>query len=95
MERLITAGRLRLFTISFFKGRYKLRQNNQVKVPLTDLKSGSYYGCTLRCLAEVGIEPFGQFELMNNMSTSLGAQVVGFTVADNCFSSLSGDNKIN
>ncbi len=71
---------------------------SQVKVPLTDLKVGSYYGCTLQRPADVGIEPFGQFELMNNMFRSLGAQVVEFTAADKCcgsyqvLSSLPGEN---
>lgn len=71
---------------------------NQVKNPLTGLKVGSYYGCTLQRPADVGIEPFGEFELMNNMFTSLGAQVMEFTAADKCcgsyqvLSELPGEN---
>jgi heterodisulfide reductase subunit B len=63
-------------------GWEKLKE--QVKVPLTDLKVGTYYGCTLQRPAEVGIEPFGSFELMSGMLTALGAEVVPFTAADKC-----------
>jgi heterodisulfide reductase subunit B len=63
-------------------GWEKLKQ--QVKVPLTGLKIGSYYGCTLQRPAEVGIEPFGHFKLMNDMFSSLGATVMGFADADKC-----------
>lgn len=71
---------------------------SQVKVPLTDLKVGSYYGCTLQRPAEVGIEPFGRFELMNDMFTSLGATPMDFAAADKCcgsyqtLGSLPGEN---
>lgn len=71
---------------------------SSVKVPLTDLKVGSYYGCTLQRPAEVGIEPFGSFTLMNDMFTSLGATVMDFDAADKCcgsyqvLSSLPGEN---
>lgn len=71
---------------------------SSVKVPLTDLKIGSYYGCTLQRPAEVGIEPFGSFTLMNDMFTSLGATVMDFDAADKCcgsyqvLSSLPGEN---
>lgn len=71
---------------------------NSVKIPLTELKIGSYYGCTLQRPAEVGIEPFGSFELMNDMFTSLGATVMDFDAADKCcgsyqvLSSLPGEN---
>lgn len=77
-------------------GWEKLKDN--VKVPLTDLKIGSYYGCTLQRPAEVGIEPFGSFSLMNDMFTSLGATVMNFDAADKCcgsyqlLSSLPGEN---
>ncbi|BHH85632.1 CoB--CoM heterodisulfide reductase iron-sulfur subunit B family protein [Desulforhopalus sp. 52FAK] len=71
---------------------------NSVKTPLTDLKIGSYYGCTLQRPADVGIEPFGSFELMNDMFKSLGATVKDFDGADKCcgsyqvLSSLPGEN---
>ena len=71
--------------LSFLKeaiGWEKLKQ--KVKVPLTGLKIGSYYGCTLQRPAEVGIEPFGHFELMNDMFRSLGATVMDFADADKC-----------
>ncbi|PHR29807.1 MAG: heterodisulfide reductase, subunit B [Desulfotalea sp.] len=85
--------------LSFLKeeiGWEKLK--SQVKVPLTDLKIGSYYGCTLQRPTEVGIEPLGHFELMNDMFTSLGAEVVEFSAAAKCcgsyqvLSSLPGEN---
>lgn len=60
------------------------RLEEAVKVPLTGLKVGSYYGCTLQRPSEVGIEPFGSFELMNDMFTSLGATVMDFDSADKC-----------
>jgi heterodisulfide reductase subunit B len=63
-------------------GWEKLKE--QVKVPLNDLKVGTYYGCTLQRPAEVGIEPFGSFELMSGMLTAIGAEVVPFTAADKC-----------
>ncbi len=56
----------------------------QVKVPLTDLKIASYYGCTLQRPAEVGIEPFGSYALMTNMLEALGATPVPFNGADKC-----------
>ena len=77
-------------------GWEKLKKS--VKVPLTDLKVGSYYGCTLQRPADVGIEPFGSFELMNDMFTSLGATVKAFDGAAKCcgsyqvLSSLPGEN---
>ncbi len=55
-----------------------------VKVPLVDLKVGTYYGCTLQRPAEVGIEPYGSYELMSGMMGALGATVVPFTAADKC-----------
>lgn len=60
----------------------KLRE--QVKVPLTDLKVGTYYGCTLQRPADVGIEPFGSYALMGGMLEALGATVVPFGAADKC-----------
>ncbi|WP_136809324.1 CoB--CoM heterodisulfide reductase iron-sulfur subunit B family protein [Desulfosediminicola flagellatus] len=56
----------------------------QVKSPLTDLKVGAYYGCTLQRPADVGIEPFGSYELMSGMLEALGATVVPFAAADKC-----------
>jgi len=63
-------------------GWQKLQE--QVKVPLTDLKVGAYYGCTLQRPAEVGIEPFGSYTLMTGMLEALGATVVPFAAADKC-----------
>lgn len=63
-------------------GWEKLKE--QVTVPLTGLKVGTYYGCTLQRPAEVGIEPFGHYELMTGMMEALGATVVPFTAADKC-----------
>lgn len=56
----------------------------QVKVPLTDLQVGTYYGCTLQRPAEVGIEPFGSYTQMTGMLEALGATVVPFNAADKC-----------
>lgn len=56
----------------------------QVKKPLADLKVGTYYGCTLQRPADVGIEPFGSYELMGGLFEALGATVVPFTAADKC-----------
>jgi heterodisulfide reductase subunit B len=63
-------------------GWEKLKE--QVKVPLTDLKVASYYGCTLQRPAEVGIEPFGSYELMNGMLEAIGATVMPFNASDKC-----------
>ncbi len=63
-------------------GWEKLKE--QVKVPLTDLKVASYYGCTLQRPAEVGIEPFGSYELMNGMLEAIGATVMPFNSSDKC-----------
>ena len=56
----------------------------QVKVPLTDVKVASYYGCTLQRPAEIGIEPFGSYTLMNGMLDAIGATVMDFNAADKC-----------
>ena len=56
----------------------------QVKIPLTDLKVASYYGCTLQRPAEIGIEPFGSYSLMNGMLAAIGATVMDFNAADKC-----------
>lgn len=56
----------------------------RVKVPLTDLRVAPYYGCTLHRPAEVGIEPFGNFNLMTGMLEALGATVLPFAAADKC-----------
>lgn len=56
----------------------------RVKVPLTDLRVAPYYGCTLHRPAEVGIEPFGSFNLMTGMLEALGATVLPFAAADKC-----------
>jgi heterodisulfide reductase subunit B len=63
-------------------GWEKLKE--QVKVPLAGLAVGAYYGCTLQRPAEVGIEPFGSYELMSGMLKALGATVVPFAAADKC-----------
>lgn len=63
-------------------GWEKLRE--AVKTPLADLTVGTYYGCTLQRPADVGIEPFGSYELMTGMFEALGATVVPFTAADKC-----------
>lgn len=63
-------------------GWEKLKE--QVKQPLSDLQIASYYGCTLQRPAEVGIEPFGSYELMNGMLTAIGATVVPFNAAEKC-----------
>ncbi|SHO42760.1 CoB--CoM heterodisulfide reductase iron-sulfur subunit B family protein [Desulfopila aestuarii] len=55
-----------------------------VKAPLSDLKVGTYYGCTLQRPADVGIEPFGSYLLMTGMLEALGATVVPFAAADKC-----------
>ncbi len=56
----------------------------KVKTPLTDLKVASYYGCTLQRPEEVGIEPIGKFSLMNELFSTLGAEIVTFDGADKC-----------
>lgn len=56
----------------------------QVKVPLSELQIASYYGCTLQRPAEVGIEPFGSYSLMNGMLEAIGATVVPFNAAEKC-----------
>lgn len=63
-------------------GWEKLKE--QVKAPLTGLKVGTYYGCTLQRPAAVGIEPFGSYTLMTGMMEALGATVVPFGAADKC-----------
>ncbi len=63
-------------------GWEKIQEN--VKNPLTDLKVASYYGCTLQRPEDVGIEPMGEFSLMNNLFQALGAEVVPFGAADKC-----------
>lgn len=56
----------------------------QVKMPLTGLQVAPYYGCTLQRPAEVGIEPFGSYQLMTGLLEALGATVVPFNAADKC-----------
>lgn len=56
----------------------------RVKVPLTGLEVAPYYGCTLQRPAEVGIEPFGSYELMTGMLEAIGATVLPFAAADKC-----------
>jgi heterodisulfide reductase subunit B len=56
----------------------------QVKVPMTDLKVAPYYGCTLQRPAEIGIEPFGSYTLMNGLLEAIGATVMDFSAADKC-----------
>ena len=73
---------------------------SQVKTPLTGLRVGTYYGCTLQRPAEVGIEPFGSYTLMTGMLEALGATVVPFYGADKCCGSYqvlgtpAGDNRV-
>lgn len=57
---------------------------DQVKVPLNDLQIASYYGCTLQRPAEVGIEPYGSYNLMNGLLEAIGAKVVPFSAAEKC-----------
>lgn len=63
-------------------GWNKIRE--QVKTPLNELKIAPYYGCTLQRPAEVGIEPFGSYELMTGLLKALGAEVVSFPGSDKC-----------
>ncbi|NOR25808.1 MAG: heterodisulfide reductase, subunit B [Desulforhopalus sp.] len=56
----------------------------QVKVPMTDLKVAPYYGCTLQRPAEIGIEPYGSYSLMNGLLEAIGATVMDFNAADKC-----------
>ncbi|MGB3210879.1 MAG: CoB--CoM heterodisulfide reductase iron-sulfur subunit B family protein [Desulforhopalus sp.] len=56
----------------------------QIKVPMTGLKVAPYYGCTLQRPAEVGIEPFGSYTLMNGLLEAIGATVMEFNAADKC-----------
>ena len=66
----------------------------KVVKPLTDLQLGTYYGCTLQRPDDVGIEPYGSFELMTNLFEAMGATVVPFSAADKCCGSyqvLGGD----
>ena len=56
----------------------------QVKNPLTGFQVAPYYGCTLHRPADVGIEPFGSYELMTELLTALGAEVVSFAGIDKC-----------
>lgn len=71
----------------------------EVRTPLTDIKVASYYGCTLQRPEEVGIEPMGRFDLMNDLLTAIGAEVVEFNGAAKCCGSYQviteeeGDNK--
>ncbi len=57
---------------------------SKVRHPLDNLRVASYYGCTLQRPEEVGIEPMGSFTLMNELLTSLGAEVIPFAGADKC-----------
>jgi len=56
----------------------------KVEVPLTGLNVGPYYGCTLQRPAEIGIEPFGSYNLMSGMLEAIGATVTEFNAADKC-----------
>jgi len=55
-----------------------------VVAPLENVTVAPYYGCTLQRPADVGIEPFGSFELMTGLLEAVGAQVVQFGAADKC-----------
>lgn len=55
-----------------------------VKTPLNGLSVAPYYGCTLQRPAEVGIEPFGSYELMSDMLEAIGATVAPFPAAEKC-----------
>jgi len=63
-------------------GWQKIRE--KVRVPLEGLRVAPYYGCTLQRPADVGIEPFGSFNLMTGLLTALGATVTPFDAADKC-----------
>jgi heterodisulfide reductase subunit B len=63
-------------------GWQKIRE--KVRVPLEGLRVAPYYGCPLQRPAEVGIEPFGSFNLMTGLLTALGATVRPFDAADKC-----------
>lgn len=52
--------------------------------PLTNLKIASYYGCTLQRPESVGIEPLGNFSLMNELFETLGAETTEFSATDKC-----------
>ncbi len=56
----------------------------KVQAPLDDLKVASYYGCTLQRPSDVGIEPMGSFELMNQLFEALGAEVISIDSSDKC-----------
>ncbi len=55
-----------------------------VVAPLENMTVAPYYGCTLQRPADVGIEPFGSFELMSGMLEAIGATVVSYDSADRC-----------
>jgi len=63
-------------------GWQKIRE--KIRVPLEGLRVAPYYGCTLQRPAEVGIEPFGSFNLMTGLLSALGATVTPFDAADKC-----------
>ncbi len=56
----------------------------RVVAPVEDLKLAPYYGCTLQRPAEVGIEPFGSYEVMSGLLEAIGAGVTQFDAADKC-----------
>lgn len=56
----------------------------KVEVPLNDMKVAPYYGCTLQRPAEVGIEPYGSYDLMSGMLEALGATPCEFPAGDKC-----------
>lgn len=57
---------------------------DKVVAPCEDMKIAPYYGCTLQRPAEVGIEPYGSFEVMGGLLEAIGAEVVDFGAADTC-----------
>lgn len=56
----------------------------KVQTPLANIKVAAYYGCTLQRPEEVGIEPMGRFDLMNDLLTAIGAEAVDFSAAATC-----------
>ncbi|PID77676.1 MAG: heterodisulfide reductase, subunit B [Deltaproteobacteria bacterium] len=55
-----------------------------VVAPVENLRIAPYYGCTLQRPADVGIEPFGSFEIMGGLLEAIGAEVTEFDAADKC-----------
>ncbi|UCD16831.1 MAG: CoB--CoM heterodisulfide reductase iron-sulfur subunit B family protein [Candidatus Zixiibacteriota bacterium] len=60
------------------------RLKEKIKIPLTGLKAGPYYGCTLLRPGEVAIDRPDKPTILSEFMTALGAEAIDFPMATDC-----------